>query len=340
MKILIVGAGSVGKVYGYHLSQAGVEISFFVKEKYAEAARAGFTLYPRSKKQTPTPITWTNFKVLTTREEVKRDYFDYVIFAMSSPALRTGWLEDFLQAIPQSVIVSLQPGMFDQDYLMKRLSPSRIISGTISILSYEAPIDGEKDEKPGTAFWIPFGSYSMLSGVVAQVDLLIEFLVKGGIPAKRVKNAHQENIVASVTLTLMVEALKQNDWSFEKLLKSPALKAMSEAIPEAAAVQAKQAGAPVPKYTKIFHPLLFKALFASTKFLVPFDLEKYMKVHFTKVGDQMSEHLDQLIEFGHASNLPVKKIEALEEGIRGEVNTEIKTEAAKMPNEKAEPGEK
>ena len=33
MKILVVGAGSVGQVYGYHLSLGGAEITFYVKDK-------------------------------------------------------------------------------------------------------------------------------------------------------------------------------------------------------------------------------------------------------------------------------------------------------------------
>ena len=330
MKILIVGAGAVGKVYGYHLNKAAVEVSFLVKEKYAEAARAGFTLYPRTKSGPSTPVTWTDYKVLTTREEVKKEYYDYVIFAMSSPALRTGWMEDFLQAVPESVIVSLQPGMFDQDYISKRITPSKIINGTVSIVAYDAPMEGEKDEKPGTAFWVPPASFSMLSGLPSQVDLLNEFLTKGGIPARRVRNAHQENIVVNVTLTLIVEALKQCDWSFDKLIKSPVLKLLSAAIPEAAAVQAKQANINTPKYSKFLHPLLFKATLKMSKHLVPFDLEKYMKLHFTKMGDQMSEHLDQLIEYGTANQLPVGKIEALEAGVQAEsipvTKTEVSTE--------------
>ena len=35
--ILIVGAGAVGQVYGFHLHQAGHRISFLVKPSHVEA---------------------------------------------------------------------------------------------------------------------------------------------------------------------------------------------------------------------------------------------------------------------------------------------------------------
>ena len=44
-RVLLVGAGAVGQVYGKYLQAAGCEISFLVKEKYADEARRGFTLY-------------------------------------------------------------------------------------------------------------------------------------------------------------------------------------------------------------------------------------------------------------------------------------------------------
>ena len=34
MKILIVGAGAVGLVYGHHFANEGHQVTFMVKEKY------------------------------------------------------------------------------------------------------------------------------------------------------------------------------------------------------------------------------------------------------------------------------------------------------------------
>ncbi|HIA02218.1 MAG TPA: hypothetical protein EYN66_09955, partial [Myxococcales bacterium] len=45
VKVLIIGAGAVGQIYGYFLQRAGAEVSFFVKDKYAEECRQGFPLH-------------------------------------------------------------------------------------------------------------------------------------------------------------------------------------------------------------------------------------------------------------------------------------------------------
>ena len=45
MRVLIVGAGAVGQVYGHHLQRGGAEVTFLVKPRYETDARAGFTLW-------------------------------------------------------------------------------------------------------------------------------------------------------------------------------------------------------------------------------------------------------------------------------------------------------
>ena len=135
MNILIIGAGAVGKVYGHHLFLGGAKVSFFVKEKYAENARAGFYFYPLNERKHRThPIYWKDFSVLTSNEAVQKEKWDYVILAMSSPALRSGWFDDFIKLLPDTTIVTLQPGLLDKDYLLARVPVDRLIDGTIHIL--------------------------------------------------------------------------------------------------------------------------------------------------------------------------------------------------------------
>ncbi|MBT5947613.1 MAG: hypothetical protein HOG94_08080, partial [Nitrospinaceae bacterium] len=49
-------AGAVGLSYGYHLQRGGAEVCYFVREKYAEAAREGFTLYALNAKDRTQPL--------------------------------------------------------------------------------------------------------------------------------------------------------------------------------------------------------------------------------------------------------------------------------------------
>ena len=51
MKVLVVGAGAVGQVYGWHLKRGGVDLTFYVKEKYRAEVEAGLTVYPLNEGQ-------------------------------------------------------------------------------------------------------------------------------------------------------------------------------------------------------------------------------------------------------------------------------------------------
>lgn len=46
MKILVVGAGAVGQVYGYYFQRGGCEVTFFVRDKYRSEMEQGLTLFP------------------------------------------------------------------------------------------------------------------------------------------------------------------------------------------------------------------------------------------------------------------------------------------------------
>ena len=45
LRCLLVGAGSVGQVYGCHLKRGGAEVRYLVRSAYVEDARKGFTLH-------------------------------------------------------------------------------------------------------------------------------------------------------------------------------------------------------------------------------------------------------------------------------------------------------
>jgi hypothetical protein len=310
MNILIVGAGAVGKVYGRHLALGGAKVSFYVKEKYAAAAREGFSFYPLNESaHRKTPLLWTDYSVYTTLKEVAEDKWDYVILAMSSTALRSGWIDEFLTAVPKASIVTLQPGMYDYEYMVERVAKERLIDGTIHIISWESPMPGESF-LPGTAYWTPPGSFAAFSGVASRVDPLLAVFQKGHFQVKSVTDSRKINIAAGPILTLIIWSLEHSDWSLEKFKNGTWLKRACAAIPEAVAIQAKKSGVPVPA-TGFFKPFLFKAFLKFSKFIVPFNLEAYLKLHFTKVKDQTHESLDAMIQYGNENGLATEFLQRL-----------------------------
>ena len=48
MKVLIIGAGAVGQVYGHHITNGGADVAFYIKEKFAAELDKDFYLYKHS----------------------------------------------------------------------------------------------------------------------------------------------------------------------------------------------------------------------------------------------------------------------------------------------------
>ncbi len=294
----------MGKVYGRHLALGGAQISFWVKEKYAESARQGFHFYvlnETTKRDEAQALK--DYSVLTEVNEVKSKTWDYVILCMASNALRGPWLDELIGAIGNASLVSLQPGLNDRDYLLTKVSRDRLIEGTIPIISYETPMPGEQRTIPGTAYWIPPGGYAAFSGSSERVLPLLEVFQRGKFKVKRVKDTKHENVAAAPVLTLFIAALEACDWSFQKLYQSPLFAEASQAMQEAVAANALKAGVKKPS-TWHLRPALFKSILSAAPFIVPFNLETYLKVHFTKVGEQMHQSLRDYVEFAKAKNLP------------------------------------
>lgn len=320
MKVLIVGAGAVGTVYGRHFQMAGAEVSFLVREKYAEACHQGFTFYlmNRSRSERYKPVRMKNFGILTRASEVANQKWDYVVLAMSSTALRGSWLEELIQAMGSAILVTLQPGLEDREYILERLSEDRLIEGMIPIVSYIAPLPGETVPEPGIACWFPPGSSGPFSGPKPYVRTLVKLLKKGGFPARMSRDVRQEALIPSMVLTLMIAALEASGWSFQKLMKGSHLKLACQAIPEALQVVTRRRGVRAPIFLPLLlKPITFKTVIILSRWLVPFDFETYLRVHFTKVQEQMHQALKDFVDLSHEYLIPVPSLLKLQKKVVG-----------------------
>ncbi|HLM43186.1 MAG TPA: 2-dehydropantoate 2-reductase N-terminal domain-containing protein, partial [Myxococcaceae bacterium] len=157
-RVLLVGAGAVGQVFGRYLQEAGCDVSFLVKERYAEEARRGFTLHELGLFQRASaPGVFSGFDVLVSHQEVAARGWDQVWLCVSSTALRAGnWVDALARATGEATWVMLQPSLDDRDWLLQWIPPERLVSGMIPFISFHAPLKpGERYAKPGTAFWLP-----------------------------------------------------------------------------------------------------------------------------------------------------------------------------------------
>ena len=309
-KILIVGAGAVGQVFGYHLAQGGADVTFLVKDKYVDECRRGFTLYKLPKTE---PLKWTGAGVVTSPAGT----WDQIYITVSSTALRGGtWFAELAAATGDATIVVLQPGLEDRAFVEQHVAQQRIVDGTINFLSYHAPLPGEtRFAQAGTAYWF-FPGKAPFSG--ERAGDVVRALAAGKLPAKRVKDVPRTSAFPSAILGAFVAALEAADWSFKKMRGDGLAKLGARAARQAVRVVEHERGHRAPLGMRMAaRATMFRVLTRIAPRVAPVDLETYMKVHFTKVGDQMHEGLATYIARGTAAGLDVASLEDLRKRLPG-----------------------
>ena len=315
MRVLIVGAGAVGQTYARHLQMGGAQISFFVRERYVQAAGRGWTMYPLNRGKEPEPLTFYGYETYSTVEEVAEQKWDQVWLCMSSTGLRSGWIDDFLPAIGEATLVMLQPGLKDREYILARFPEERLVAGLIGIIAYQAPLKGERFERVGTAYWFPPLAASTFSGPRALVDSVLKTMRLGRCPVMRVRNVSLQIALASSMFMPIITALEGAGWSFDKLKRSPLLNTGIAAGREALVIAAAHAGRRPPIRRYFFRAFLIKLILFFGPRVVPFPLETYLQVHFSKVGDQTRSMMQMYREEGRSRGLSTTALDALTEQV-------------------------
>ncbi|MCU1500195.1 MAG: hypothetical protein JWM47_4148 [Acidimicrobiales bacterium] len=322
MNVLLVGAGAVGQVYGFHLKRGGARVSFFVRPKYVDECRRGFKLYPLNRRAPRrAPVSFEGSQILSTLEEVKGGKWDQVYLCMSSTGLRGSpgreWFPDFARAIgDKCTLVTLQPGLEDREYILKHFPEDRLVAGMISLISYHAPLPGEKVPEPGMAYWFPPLSPSPFSGSGNRPREVAGLLRAGSMPTAVHKDVPRDVAFPSAALTNLLSALEAESWSFKGLARSPRLALAVRGAQEVFALVTKKTGATPPIPLRTFMAAIMRFLLKVAPKFVPLDLETYFQVHFTKVGDQTRLSMREYIEQARTLGLPTGALTELLAGLR------------------------
>jgi ketopantoate reductase len=302
MKSLIVGAGAIGQVYAYSLKKAGHQVFYYVKEKYREEVQGDQLLYPLNRRDPRREaLTFKVDGVITTPAEVANTTWDQIYLCMSSTGLRGPWLQEFALSVKDATLIGLQSGAKDRAYLLQYFRPEQIVMGMLSVISYHAPLPGEKVPGPGTAYWFPTFGPSPFSGSAQRVADVVKDLNRGGYPAKIVADVSPLVAHPSGVLMCLISGLELSDWSFKKFSDGPEIDLVSRAVKELIAMIEKTEGHKAPWPLKnCFGPNFVRTLMKVSPLVIPMDIETYLKVHFTKVGDQtrlyMQEYVNSALE--------------------------------------------
>lgn len=318
MNLLVVGAGAIGSVYGYLVSKSSgpspVKISYLVKPKYLRSLETGITLYPwKGRKAELTEFR--DYTVYDSLEAVKKKSdespFDFILITIPSDKLREGdWFENLLRSVGNAKIWSLQPNFSDTGFIEEKLkkisgegAERRLVSGGIPILSYLAPLPGETFAKSGYAFLIPPGAKANWSSAdPAAAKEAAQFFTDAGLPSKTSENIRAEGLFSESLLRCVVAGLEKSEWSFAKLLHGVNLPLVTEGIREMTAIQAKLLNTADPGnrwWGKAgASRFAIQSALRIASFIIPFDFEAFLRVHFTKVENQMHLALNETIDAG------------------------------------------
>ncbi len=318
-RVLVVGAGAVGQVFGHHLVRAGADLTFFVREQYRERTAQGFGLYRLRLTGAPEPLRLEGFNVVCSAEEVAATRFDQIYLALPSQALAGAWMTELAAAGGDATWISIQPGPDDRQALLTAgVRPERLVSGMLSLVSYPAPLPGEtRIPREGTAFWHPPRVPTLLSGPAERLDPVLALLERGGFPARRHPDVDREVSFFTAVLLPYLAALELSGWSLRALLRGRAIRLGAAAAREASAIIAADKGvAPtLPARLAGRAVLVRSGLWLAAK-LAPFPLEPYLRLHFTKTREQTLFILEGLREKGVREHLPTPALDALLLGAR------------------------
>jgi ketopantoate reductase len=317
MRALIVGSGVVGQVHGFHLARAGAEVSFLTKPEHAEKARRGFVLYPLNRKRAEQsePVRWAGFHVLTDMAEVARQRWDQVYLTTSSTALRSGdWFARLARSVGTATVIMLQPGPEDRSFVLRQLPPEQLVQGTITVIGYAAPLPGEtRFGEPGVAYWFPPLSPSPMAGPPARLKPVLEALHRGGLPAKKNPHVDRDAMWNAAAFMPLLVVLEESGWSLREVRRPARLRKARDAGREAVAAMARHRGLrqPLHLHLGLQTPVLM-AIVALAPRVMPFDLESYLRQHFTKTGDQTRDFLRYFRAVARAQGVPDRGLTALE----------------------------
>lgn len=311
MRVLIVGAGAVGQVYGAALAQGGATVAFLVKPEHAEPGRQGFATYPLHEADPWRPRRLL-VPVYTQLEPVAAERWDLIMPAVSGPALRGPWLGPSLEATPGAAVALLHAGMADARARVEAAAPGRPLTlGVIPFMAWHTPQPGEPAPEPGTAWWLPPLTRARFEGDPATTDALVALLNAGGLPAAHAAGVSATGAFGTLVLSLHMAALERAGWSFARLRAGDGLSLARRAIDEAAPIVGDEQGLPVPWALTLLRPAVMSLVTRLLPLLTPHDAEQFFKVHFTKVGAQTRDHLERWLAAGRTAGRPTPALSAL-----------------------------
>jgi len=323
MKVIIVGCGAVGQVFGLHLQKAGVELGCYdrpaVTEKLKGAlAQGGMPLYQVSRSHRREPFTHrlANYQVLTDVAECQQFEPDVIWCTLPSTAYHSEWFRAFLQKVPSDRVVCFAPEGGRPEFIPDNSGQDRMVFAGITFMAWQADLEGSSGRPEGVYFWRPPLGIP-LTGTKTACRAVAQLLKQAGFRSSVGKQGSPAQAAVTAVMTAFVAGLELSGWSLRGFRKSSWLGRAARASREGVLSQLSRAGI----FTKailgiLCSPAGFSFLTLLLPIPFPFNLEKYLKLHYTKTREQTLTLLEVFAKDGEKRGVAVENIQLLLQGLR------------------------
>jgi voltage-gated potassium channel Kch len=321
MKILIVGCGAVGQVFGLALQKAGVDLALYDLPANTERlelgrSQGGLPLFQVSRQHQHPPMAYrlTNYQVVKNMAEIIDFKPDQTWFATPSLVYYSEWFRKFLARIPCPRVVCYVPEGGRSEFYPED-GQDRLVFGGTTFMAWQGDLNGGGGVPEGVNFWrsplaIPLIGTEKACG---EVKLLLK---KAGFRATVGKpDSHMQATVTAI-MTAFVAGLELSGWSLKVFRRRPNLGNAARACREAVLGQLPVAGS--LKRFLLGVPVFAASFFLADLFLplfFPFEIEEYLKFHYTKTRDQTLGLLELFIKDCEKNKRPAEEIRELLQGL-------------------------
>ena len=303
MDDLVVGTGSIGQILGFHLANAGRQVGVLVRPAHAAQARSGYQLYRLSRLRGPVSEHFLPDRVVEDVALLEPGDWDAIWLCVASNGLRGLDLGLLRARSSSSAIVLIAQGVRDRMVLEKYWPAEQIVVVAPQLFAFSGSLADPGQPDGTTSYWTPPGTAWLVSGTAERTGAVTQALRQGGLKTKA--GAAHMLVAVNIPLVARVEAAGWSLRAARRDLRTASL-AAGEAVGIVAAVHEAK---PVPAIMRSAAGM--RVAVTGLRLLAPFDFERYIQVHFTKVGAQTRLMLDDLIDEGATRGLPVTQLRKL-----------------------------
>jgi hypothetical protein len=322
MKVLIVGCGAVGQVFGLFLQKAGVDLGLYDQPATADRlqqalAQGGLPIFQitRSHRKDPIAHRLKNYQVLTSVAECRRFAPDQIWFATPSPVYHSEWFREFLQSVPAGRVVCFAPEGGRPEFIPSDGAEDRLVFGGVTFMAWQGDLGGGGGRPEGVNFCLSPLAFP-LSGTEKACGEVAPVFKKAGLRVDIQKPGSPMQASMTAVMTAYTAGLELSGWKLRGFRSSPWLHRSARASREAALSQLQSAG---------FLPRVLIGMICSSAglflitlllpLLFPFDIEKYLTFHYRKTRDQTLTLLNLFISDGIKKGRTVENIRILLQGL-------------------------